>query len=80
MAKINIDIEDYLDEVDEQVLFNELERRYKRMSKSVKVEFDDFVFGIMEDEFNSGWPDVKTMADEIKREYIKENWDKLSFE
>lgn len=71
MALIKVDIEDYIDEIDDYYLIKELKRRADNGNKSVI----DFIEN--EDDKITLWPEIKTIADHQKREWVNENWDNI---
>ena len=74
MAYIDIDIEDYLDEVDTRFLVRELNDRKK--TGKLKKELDEIIDELDIDP--PGWPKIKTLMDKEKQEYILNNWDKIT--
>jgi hypothetical protein len=76
MTYVEIDIEDYLDEVPADCLIKELKRR-KRDGKLSK-EDDKFVGS--KDDWIEDWPEIKSVSDQQKQEFIKENWNNITLE
>ena len=73
MARIDVDIEDYLDEVDTRFLVREFQTRKKagKLIKEIAVILDEL-------DINGKWPEIKTVLDQQKQDWVIENWDKLT--
>ena len=83
MATIEIEIDEYLNEASDYCIFDEALRRLKtgigtgtkavhkraEVLKELKSAMED------NDEPVTKWPEVKTLADMAKQEWIRENWD-----
>ena len=78
MATIDIDIEDYLDEVSDYYLIRELKRRADNGNAKAKNSFNEDFKEVM-DEFNEEgiWPEIKTLDDERRRDWVNENWNNI---
>lgn len=72
MARIDIDLEDYLDEVDTRFLIRELNNRKK--IGQLKNDLDEILDEL---EINDFCPPIKTILDQQKRDWVNENWDKI---
>ena len=79
MALIKVDIEDYIDEIDDYYLIKELKRRADNGNKNAKKTYKESVIDFIEnkDDKITLWPEIKTIADQQKREWVNENWDNI---
>ena len=79
MATIDIDIEDYIDEIDDYFLIRELKRRADNGNKKAKEAFKESVREVIkEDDEGDKWPEIKTIADQQKQEWVIENWERIT--
>ena len=75
MANIDIDIDEYIDEASDYMLVKELKRRTKRNNKSIIEAFRELQEEDGEDvEY---WPEIKTLLDKQKRDWVNENWEEI---
>ena len=74
MALVDVDIEDYLDEVNTVYLIKELKARQKagRMTKEDGQLIDKIEAAVPE------WPEIKTVLDQQKQDWVIENWEKIT--
>jgi hypothetical protein len=72
MALVDIDIEDYLDEVDAKFLIKELRRRQK---EGTLHEDASGIFKALED--HEKWPEIKSVLDQQKQDWVIENWERI---
>lgn len=80
MAHIDIDIEDYLDEVDDHYLIKELMRRFESKNEKIRLSFkNEFKEILKEYDDDAGWPAIETLVDIEKKEYIVRNWNNLIY-
>jgi len=80
MATIDIDIEDYIDEIDDYFLIKELKRRSDNGNKKCKDAYKESVIDFLEQEGeeNTKWPEINTILDEQRREWVNENWERIT--
>ena len=76
MAIIDFDIEDYIDEISDDCLIKELKRRknHRKLKEYLKEAFKEFK---EEERKESGWPEIRTILDKQKQEWVNENWEKI---
>ena len=74
MALVDVDIEDYLDEVSTSNLIKELEIRKRRgnLSKENGKIIDLFEVDI------PAWPPIKSVLDQQKQDWVIENWERIT--
>jgi len=74
---IDIDIEDYIDEIDDYFLIKELKRRAN--NKTGKKELAEAFKELQEDggEEVAYWPEIKTLDDKLRRDWVNENWERI---
>lgn len=72
MALVDIDIEDYLDEVDTKYLIKEL--RIRKEKGTLKGDADD-IFHVLE--AWEKWPDITNVLEQRKQEWVIENWERI---
>lgn len=78
MATIDIDIENYIDEIDDYYLIRELKRRADNKNKKAQESFKEIINEMIKGEEDKiGWPKILTVADKQKQEWIIENWDNI---
>lgn len=78
MATIDIDIEDYIDEIDDYFLIKELKRRADNGNKKAKDAFKESIRDVLkEDEEGQNWSKIKTISDQQKKEWVIENWERI---
>jgi hypothetical protein len=75
MAYVEIDIEDYLDDVDSKYLITELRKR--KNNNTLKEDAND-IFRAYED--SEKWPEIKTVLDQQKQDWVIENWNNITLE
>jgi len=77
MALVDVDIEDYLDEVSDYYLIKELKRR--ATNKTTKKELMEAFRELQEDDGEAVdyWPEIKTLLDKQKREWVNQNWEEI---
>ena len=79
MASIDIDIEDYIDEISDYYLIKELKRRADNGNQKAKDAFKEAAKEIIkEEEKESGWPEIKTVLDQLKQDWVNENWERIT--
>lgn len=76
MAIIDIDIEDYIDEISDYYLIKELKRRAnnKQTRKDLQEAFKELQ---EEEKKESGWVEIMTILDKQKQEWVNENWERI---
>lgn len=72
MAQVDFEIEDYLDECDTRYLVRELVRR--KVKGDILKDLDELVDEI-EALIKPSWPEIKTLADKQKQEWVNQNWE-----
>ena len=64
MVTIDIDIENYIDEIDDYFLIKELKHRADNGNKKAKDAFKESIKEVLvEDDEAEKWPEIKTISD-----------------
>ena len=63
MAFIDVDIEDYIDEISDYNLIKELKKRADQGKEEAVLVFK--------------WPEIETVLDQQKQDWVIENWNNI---